>query len=429
MKIKNKNKLITINKMKKQILALIVGLLSIATFAQKNEIKAVEKALKKNNFKEAKTIIGNLEKNEDAIESKYKAKYYFLKGQAYGKSNVAKAADAYDKLFSYEKEIGKQKYTKEAKPKLAELVQFVSNEAIKQYNEQDYKKAKYNFFLTYKLSPTDTTFLYNAAISASLDKDYDTAIKYYEKLRTSGYTGISTEYYAVNKESGKEENLSTKTNRDAMVKFGKYTNPTQKTSPSKQGDIIKNIGYIYVNQGKPKLAIAALKEARKSNPKDMNLLLNEAQMYVKLDKMDEFGKLMEEAITLDPNNPTLFFNLGVINQGQKKTKEAKEYYLKAVELKPDYADAYMNLAVAVLDGEKAIVDEMNKNFSNEKKYNELQQKQRALYKEALPYLEKADNLKRSIDTVRTLMNIYDTLEMTEQADKLRVIYKELRDKQ
>lgn len=415
--------------MRNQILALTFGVLSFATYAQKNELKVIEKAVKKGEFKEAKAAISALEATEDSMDPKYKAKYLFLKGAAYGKTNVDKAANAYNELFAFEEETGKSKYTKEAKPKLAELVQFVSNKAIKQYNDKDYKKAKYNFFLTHKLSPKDTTFLYNAAISASLDEDFDTALKYYDQLLEMGYTGISTDYIAVNKATGKEENLGTKSNRDAMVKFGKYTNPSDKVSPSKKGEMIKNMGYIYVNQGKPELAIAALEEARKENPKDINLLLNEAQMYIKLEKMDEFGKLMEEAVKIDPTNPSLFFNLGVINQNQGNIEESKKFYLKAIELKPDYADAYMNLAVSVLSGEKEIVDEMNNNFSNEKKYNELQKKQLALYREVIPYLEKADELDRNMDTVRTLMNIYDTLEMTEKADALRPIYKELRDKQ
>ena len=63
MKIKNNNKLI-ISKMKNQILALTVGLLSIASFAQKKELKAAEKAIKKGQFKEAKAIIAALEATE-----------------------------------------------------------------------------------------------------------------------------------------------------------------------------------------------------------------------------------------------------------------------------------------------------------------------------------------------------------------------------
>ena len=411
--------------MKKQILALSLGLMSIGMFAQKNQIKAVEKALKNNDFKTAKQVVEAIDEN--AVEGKYKAKYYFLKGNAYGKSNVVKAADAYEKLFEVEKKSGKVKYTKDAAPKLAALIQFVSEKAIKAYNEdKDYKTATENFYLTYKLSPEDTSYLYNAAVSASLVKDYDTSIEYYKRLQDVGYTGITTQYFAVNKETGIKENLGSKDNRDTMIKFGKYKDPSTSSTKSKQADIIKNIGYILISQGKTDEAIVAIKEARKSSPKDLNLLLNEAQLYIKLEQMDKFGALMEEAIQLDPTNPTLFFNLGVVNAGENKTEEAISYYKKAIELDPKYGDAYMNLAVAILSGEQAIVEEMNNNLSNFKKYDELEKKQKELYKKALPNLEKADEIKRSEDTVKTLLNIYDVLEMTEKADALRPIYKKMR---
>ena len=39
---------------------------------------------------------------------------------------------------------------------------------------------------------------------------------------------------------------------------------------------------------------------------------------------------------------------------------------------------------------------------------------------------KADTIERSEGTVRTLLNMYDTLEMIEEADALRPIYKEMR---
>ncbi|ARV16829.1 tetratricopeptide repeat protein [Polaribacter sp. SA4-12] len=415
--------------MKNQILALTVGLLSIASFAQKNELKAVEKAIKKGLFKEAKATITTLEATEDSMDPKYKAKYFYLKGSAYGKSNVEKAADAYDKLFEYEKTSGKLKYTKLAKPQLNELIQFVSQKAIAQYGEKNYKQATNNFYLTYKLSPTDTTFLYNAAISASIAKDYDASLKYYKELQEIKYTGITTQYFAVNKATSKEEDLGTKTNRDAMVKFGKYIKPTVKSSKSKQADIIKNIGYIYVSQGKPELAVAALEEARKTDPKNLNLLLNQADMYIKLKRMDKFEELMVEAVKLDPTNANLFFNLGVVNAGENKTEEAIGYYKKAIELNPEYADAYMNLHVALMSEEKAIIDEMNENLSNFKKYTELEGKQKALYRKALPSLENADRFGRSIESVRALLNLYDILEMTEKADALRPIYKEMRTKE
>jgi tetratricopeptide (TPR) repeat protein len=142
--------------------------------------------------------------------------------------------------------------------------------------------------------------------------------------------------------------------------------------------------------------------------------------------MDEFGALMTEAVKMDPNNAVLYFNLGVVNYNQKRFEEAKGYYKKAIELKADYSDAYMNLAVLILDEDVKIVEEMNKNLSNFKKYDELEKRQKKVYKEALPYLEKSDSLKRNIDTVRTLLNIYENLEMEDKAKVFRELYKSLR---
>lgn len=413
--------------MKKQILALSLGLMTIGVSAQKNELKVAEKALKKNDIATARTAIQSIESMEDSMDAKYKAKYYFLKGQVYGKTDVNKAVEAYNSLFDFEKATRKSRYTNEAKTKVMELTQFVSQKAVTAYNEtKDYKTATENFYLTYQLSPTDTSFLYNAAVSASLQKDYDTSLKYYDKLQELGYTGVTMQYMATNKETGAQENLGGKTQRDLMVKSGDYEAPQDVPTASRQADIVKNIGYILIAQGKTDEAIVAIKKARENDPKDLNLLLNEAQLYIQLKDMAKFGTLMQEAIQLDPENPTLFFNLGVVNQNEGKKEEAIGYYKKAIELDPEYGDAYMNLAVAILSGEQAIVDEMNENLSNFKKYDELQGKQKELYKEALPFLEKADSIKRSVDTVKSLLNIYDILRMEDKADALRPIYKKMR---
>lgn len=413
--------------MRKQILALTVGLMSVAMFAQKKELRDAEKALKSSDFTTAASNLQSIEGMLDSMDEKYKAQYYFLKAQTLaGKNELQKAAEMYNTLFDYEKQIGKDKYTKEAEPMLNAIIQKVSQRAINFYNnDKDYKNAAKDFYLTYKLSPTDTSFLFNAAVSASLAKEYDSSLEYYKELQNIGYTGITTQYFAVSKETGEKENVGSLSNQKTYVKLGTHSNPTSENTESKQGEIIKNIGYILINQGKTDEAITAIQEARKADPKDLNLILNEAQLYIKLKKMDRFAQLMNEAIALDPNNPTLFYNLGVVNQNENKIDEAIKYYEKAIELKPDYGDAYMNLAVAILSGEQAIVKEMNENLSNFKKYDELEKKQKALYKKALPYLEKADELNRSEDTVKSLINIYDILEMNDKAKALREVQKKM----
>ncbi|TMM28741.1 tetratricopeptide repeat protein [Polaribacter aestuariivivens] len=414
--------------MKKQILALSLGLMSVVAFSQKKELRVAEKAIKKQDYTAALAAANSVEGMLETMDSKYKAQYYFVKGQALaGKNKYAEAAEAFNKLFAYEKEIGRERYSKDAQPMLNKLIEKVSNLGADLYNkDKNYKEAAKNFYLTYKLSPKDTSFLYNAAVSASLAKDYDTSLEYYNELKDLGYTGISTLYVATNKETGAVENLGSKANRDAMVKIGQYINPTVQVTESKKAEIVKNIGYIYVNQGKTEEAITALQEARKSDPKDINLLMNEAQMYIKLEKMDKFGELMREAVALDPTNPILFYNLGVVNANEDKIEEAIGYYKKAIELDPKYGDAYLNLGVTILNQRVDVIEEMNENLSNDKKYTELEGKLRKICKEALPYLIEADKINRTENTVTSLMNIYDTLEMTDKADALRKVYKEMR---
>ena len=69
---------------------------------------------------------------------------------------------------------------------------------------------------------------------------------------------------------------------------------------------------------------------------------------------------------------------------------------------------------------------MNESLSDFKKYDELEQKQRDVCSKALYHLEKADSIKRTLDTVKTLLNIYDTLEMDDKSKEFRAYYKEMK---
>lgn len=411
--------------MNKQIITLSLGLMSLSLVAQKSELKSAEKAIKKSDYATAITTLNSAEKLVlKSGKDKYVSKFYFLKGKALAATEKYKeSAAAFQSLLG----LKGNKYIAKSKPILNQMIQDVSGKAVDLYNnKKDYKNASKNFYLTYVLSPKDTSFVYNAAISATQAKDYDTAIKYYKELRKVGYTGIEKQYLATNKTSGKVENLGSKERRSLLIKSKKYIKPETKFSESKNATIVKNIALLLKEQGKTDEAMEALAEARKANPKDLNLLLNEADMYMQLKRVDKFGELMNEAISLDPKNPTLYYNLGVVNFNQGRAEEAKKYYKKAVELKPDYGDAYMNLAVVVLNKDKAIVEEMNKSLNNFKKYDALAAKQKDVYREALPFLEKADAIKRTSDTVKTLMNLYEVLENETKAKEFRTLYKAMR---
>ena len=414
--------------MKTKVFALVLGLITFSTFAQKNELKTADKAIKIKDYSAAMTAVTAAESLLSKMDDKSKAKFYFLKAQAYfGKKDYQTAANTFEKLFNLENETGKIRYTELATTIQNQMVQDVYQKASDQYTAKDYKNASDSFYLTYVLTPLDTVFIYNAAVSSSLALDYDNSLKYYKELREKGYTGISTVYYATSKQTDEKEDLGNEKNRDLQVKLGLYKDPVNEQTESKTGDIIKNVAYILKKQGKTEEAIKAVEEARKLYPKDINLILTQADIYFQLKNMEKYSELMELAIKEDPTNPQLFFNLGVISFNDGKVEEAKKNYEKAIELKEDYGDAYLNLAVVIMNQEKAIVDEMNQNLSDFDKYDELLEKQRGVHREALPYLEKADKYSRSINTVQFLMNIYQTLEMDEKATKFTDLYKEMRD--
>tara|TARA_R110002073_G_scaffold72537_1_gene177138 strand:+ start:104595 stop:105866 length:1272 start_codon:yes stop_codon:yes gene_type:complete len=418
--------------MKKQLLVLVAIFMGLSTYAQKDELKAAEKALKGGDAMAAKAAIEQAEGLIANADEKSKAKFYFLKAQTYydvAKKNPSDgsayetAAKSFQELIDYEKQIGKPKYTKEAQPMLNQLVTDVSNNAIKDYQNKNYTAAKKGLYQTFLLSKKDTVFLEYAANAAYLDKDFDTALKHFKGLKDLGYTGIATTYSATNIESGEKENFGSKQQMDLMIKTNQYKDPISEVSESKKATIIKNIASILAESGKSEEALIALREAREANPDDMDMLLTEANILLKLDKKDEFAAAMKEAIKQDPTNPVLYFNVGVINQEQGNVDEAKSNYKKAIELDPNYSDAYLNLGAIILQKDKELVEEMNNNLSNFKKYDQIKEKQKELYKEVLPYYEKAYSIKKdNLDLVRTLMSMYENLEMDAKFKEMKAIW-------
>lgn len=423
---------------KQWITLLAIVFVGLSTYAQKDELKAADKALKSGDVAAAKSAVDKAEGLMANADAKYKAKFYFLKAKTYydiGKKNPSLDPNAYDvaaksfqELLDYEKETGKPRYTKEAQPLLNALVGDVSQKGIKEYQEKKYADAKKTLYQTYTLSKKDTSFLEYAANAAYLDKDYDTALKYFKKLKELGYTGIATTYSATNIETGKRDNFPSKTQMDLMIKTKQYKDPKVEVSESKKASIVKNIAYVLIEKGEIEEAVAAVKEARETDPDDINILMNEASLLLKLGKKDEFAELMKEAIEKDPTNPNLYFNVGVISQEQGNKEEALNYYNKAIELDPNYVDAYINLGALKLEKDRELVEEMNNNLSNFKKYDAIKAKQEALYKEVLPIYEKARSLKKEkdnkedLDLVRALMSMYENLDMTDKFKEMKAIW-------
>jgi len=407
--------------MKTKILTIALSFLTLVAIAQKKEIRDAGKAIEKGSYAEAKTLLTQAEQNLSEANSSYQTDFYLFKGQAYlGTGENIPVADLMTAAEAFKKaqELGSD----EAADGLAAITNSLVQSAIKDQNAEKYDKAAEKLYAGYQLNNKDTLYLYFAASNSINAGDYDTALKYYEELKGLGYTGIETQYIAVNKETGEEEVMG-KTQRDLMVKSGEYLNPEDRKVTSKEGEIAKNIALIYIDQGKNDKAIAAMDAAKLANPDDISLLQSEADMYYKLGDKEKYKALMEAIVEKDPNNPTIYYNLGVTSYEIGDIEAAIKYYNKALELNPKLTEARLNIAAAILSGETAIVEQMNGlglSKADAKKYDELAEQRKGLYRKALPYLEKVmEDNPENIEAIRTAMNIYYQLGEAEKAAALQ----------
>ena len=420
--------------MKKQIVVALALLVSTISFSQKNELKAAEKAIKSGNFADAKSAISSAEPLIGAADDKTKAKFYFLKGKAlYAMGNASiddidVAIESFTKATSIEAS-GKSRYTEEINQIKGEMLNGLLSKAQTDLQNKEYVISSAGFEKAYRMSPSDTLYLYYAASTAVTGQDYDVSLKYYEELKNLGFKGHGYQYYATSKETGEEELFDNKMLRDAATKGGNYIAARDKKTPSKSAEIVKNIALIHLSNGDNEKAISAMKDARALNPDDLGLLISEANVQLKMGNKERFTELMKEATEKDPNNAELQYNLGVIAAEAGETDAARAYYEKAIALDPSYADAYNNMAVLILGTEAALIEEMNSlgtSSADNKRYEALRAERTKLYETAIPYLETALKLKpKSINAAQTLMNIYSATAQTEKFKAMKAKVEEL----
>ncbi|MFE3868285.1 tetratricopeptide repeat protein [Flavobacterium sp. LS2P90] len=407
-------------------------LISVATFAQKDQIKAAEKAIKGGNSQEAVNILIAAESASATAPDAEKAQFFFVKGNAYldlankkvdTDKNLSLAAKAYQDLISVEKTSGKMKFSTQAAASITEIKFKLINAAIADSKIDKHSDSAKKLYDAYLLDKKDTINLYYAASTYVNAKNYDEALKFYEELKTLNYSGKGTSYLAMNKLSGEEDLFTTAAERDRMVKLGTHEKPRTEATPSKRGEIYKNMALILVEKGKTEEAKKAIAAARVANPEDTSLILTEANLYLETKDYDTYKKLISEVLQKNPNDADLIFNLGVISYNAKNNAEAEKYYLQAIKIKPDYVNAYLNLATMKLDADKNLFDEMSKLSNSEKdnkRYLVLKKQREAVFMDALPYLEKASELDpKNTEVKNTLLSVYGALEMTEKKKALK----------
>ena len=250
----------------------------------------------------------------------------------------------------------------------------------------------------------DTLAIYNAALAADKASMFPKAVEKYKQLIEMKYGG-----------------------KDEKIAAGVYN----------------MLATVYSEQKDQANYIATVQSGRAAFPNDKNLILLELNYYLETGKTAEAINNINLAISKEPNNETLHYNLGVLydnmaNPGKDKPAPAeKDYessfanseasYKKALELKPEYFDAAYNLGALYFNRGVKQNDYAN-TFSDAKKYDAESLKAEGWFQKAIPPLEKAESInnadKSSMRTLMsTLANCYRMLgkmdKSTEYTDKAK----------
>lgn len=334
--------------MKKIILSATL-LVSVATFAQKEELKTLKKIYAKENlaakdletYKTASDVLQNIATEEsDKVYAKfYKTMYPTLELAAKGSKAtmldqmqlfndhafIKEYGAAIDETIEFEKKSGKKIYTDELIAERAEFKQGVSTLAMSLNEASRFKEASDAFYSLYLFDPkNEGKSLQNAAIVAVQSNDYKLSQKLYEEFYNSDYFNNGISYFATNIATGSEEDLGSKTERTKLVSLGLYEKSRDERVNKSKPQIIKILAILYAyNNDLPK-AKAAYSEARLLAPEDQELKTGECNLYLNEAYAGLEGqvKLVEE-INASRDNKTKF---------DKLMAERKDMFQKVITL-------------------------------------------------------------------------------------------------
>ena len=219
----------------------------------------------------------------------------------------------------------------------------------------------------------DTGMYYNAGLAAINSGNHKEAIKFFEKCAEIKYLGI-TPYYHI---------------------YESYLG---------LGDTVK--------------AEATLKNLPNLFPDDKTITLQLIDLYIKSNKNVEALKYIKVAKENDPTNYTLYFAAGIMYLNENKFDDAITELTKSIELNPEIFDTQYGLGAAYINKASEMFVKANE-IMDVKKYSDAIDQANAVYAKALPYMEKAYQLKPDdVYTMRSLQELYYRLKQT---DKYTVI--------
>lgn len=294
-----------------------------------------------------------------------------------------------------------------------ELVQRIDLVAQSYFNEG---ANKYNLGMA-ALNIADSS-LAKKEFKASVGS-FENAFKIYEGM---GRTDTATIYYiSVAAELGQDYEKA-KSNLLKLVEM-QYPEPSIYTS-------IANVYYKKDKNVEESMKYFA--EGRKRFPDNLNLLLNETNLFLAEGLTEKALDNLQLAATIDETNPTIFFAIGAkyneIADDTTKTVEMRDEafsksadaYKKSLELRPDYFDPNYNMGALYVNKAASLYETANNlPLSEQKEFDRLKDLAIEYLTNSLPYLEKAHQLMPDDrSTLVSLKEIYTRLNMKEKLDEV-----------
>ncbi len=380
--------------MKKIVFVLLLIMSVVYVNAQNSKVVSAHNYLnpKYNELGKAKEAIDVAAKHE---KTKEKAKTWYYRGKVYhaifeSKDSVFQhlcenpldvARDSYLKAMELDT---KEKYKKDIISRLQiASIQFF-NKGITEFNDKDFEKAFHSFENSVKINAltfiaqVDTMSIFNAAIAADRAKLYDTAIKYYKKAIEYKYEGSKVYLFIEN---------------------------------------------IYKEKNDTVNALNILKEGIAAYPDDNNSLMVELiNFYLVSDQSQEALKYLHKAIEKDTSNYSFYFAEGTLYDKLEDFDNAVKAYSESIKIKPDYFNAQYNLGALYFNKAVKLIDIANEESDN-KKYKIKKAAADEVFKQAIPFLEKAHQVNpKDLSTMESLKTLYYRMKMM---DKFNAIKEEI----
>lgn len=377
--------------MKKFFLLAAAVIISLGAMAQKGKVTSALSFIDQGALDKAKEALDQAMVNE---KTKNWANTYFAKGRLcqavfstenpqfkeFCKDPLGDAYEAYEKAMELDPK-GTLKKRIITNMIYNSLALDLYNEGSKHFENQDFEKALKSFETQIKITESDkyagvvdTGMYYNAGLAALNSKNYQKALVYFDKCAEMKYLGI-TPYYQM---------------------YESYLG---------MGDTIK--------------AESILTSLPEKFPGDKSITLQLADLYIKSAKYDEALKHLKVAKEDDPNNYSLWFAEGIIYLNQNKFDDAIAMLSKSIELKPDLYDSQYGMGAAYINKASDMVVKANE-IMDVNKYGAAIDEAMAVFAKALPYMEKAHELKPDdVFALRSLKELYYRMKMTDKYEQVK----------